>query len=92
MDVHFSAFEFQGLARELILYGSLWIHLDHLEGVREMMISQGQDISHISGRIENMYVMMGTAYWCIMSCIQPFGLRLGISSDHTRLIVEEDMD
>ena len=92
MDVHFSSFEFQGIACELMLYGCFWIQADHLEAVRETMISQGMNTSHITSLLNDIYLKMGTSYWTIMCCIQPFGLRLGVSRDKTQLIVDEDLD
>ena len=75
-----------------MLYGCFWIQADHLEGVKATMISQGLDTSHINRLLDDIYLKMGTSYWTIHFCIQPFGLRLGVSQDGTQLIVDEDLD
>ena len=92
MDVRFTSWEFQGIACELMLYGCYWIQADHLEGVKATMTRQGLDTSYIDRLLADIYLKMGTAYWTIHFCIEPFGLRLGVSRDGTQLIVDEDLD
>ena len=92
MDVRFTSSEFQGIACELLLYGCLWIQADHLEGVKVTMTRHGMDTTYIDSLLADIYLKMGTCHWAIHFCIEPFGLRVGVSRDGTQLIVDEDLD
>ena len=92
MDMTLGPNEFIGMAGDLFLYGCLWIHQDQLEAVREIMTTRGQDTAAITRELEHGYRWMGTIHCAIQACIQHFRLRLGVSRDQTRLVIEEEID
>ena len=92
MDVHMPWIEFAGLAQDLFLYGCLWIHMDQLEAVRDVMAGRDQDTSGITRDLLRGYRMMGTLHCAVQASIRPFCLVLRVSTDQCSLVVEEEMD
>ena len=92
MDVRYSWREFSTIMGHMFAYGCLWIHMDQLEAVRDVMGRKNQDTWAITRDLNLGYAQMGSLHNQIQARLQPFNLRLGVSPDQTRLVIDSEMD
>ena len=92
MDVNMQWRDFAVVMQNMFVYGSLWIHMDQLEVVREVMAGCGQDTRAISRDLLRGYQQMGTLHHAIQSWIRPYCLVLGLSTNQCSMVIEEEMD
>ena len=71
-------------------YGGLWIHFEHMEGVREVMTTEGQDTRAIDELIAQAQVLIDLLHANVQVRLREHHLVLGYCQDRQTIVVIDD--
>ena len=93
MDVHMSSGVLAFIMDSMFRYGSLWIFIEHLEGVRKVMTEEGMDGRLLDQAIATGYQHMVAIHAKVQAQVRQFHMLLGYcETTATIIIVDDEMD
>ena len=78
------------LMDSMFRYGSLWILVEHLEGVRQVMREEEMDSSLMDRAIANGYLHMSRIHAQVQAWVRAFHRLLGYCHKTTAIIILDD--
>ena len=90
MDIHMSSGVLAHIMDSMFQYGCYWISLEHLEGVRRVMVEEHQDIQLLDQAIANGYQRIATIHAKVQARLHQYHLLLGYCPTTSSIIVVDD--